>query len=446
MKTSVERLDGNMVKLTVTVPAKQVDEAIDTAYKRMAKKVKVPGFRAGKAPKPVIDTYVGREAVIGDAQDELLTESYGKALDAEKLRPIAQPEIGEVDLMEPGTEFEYVAEVEIRPELTLSSVEGLSITVPSPKATDREVDAQIEHTSERYATLEPVEDRGIEAGDFALISFVGTVDGEAYEGNTVDKYLYELNRGLMPPEFDEGLLGVETGGETRIEFEIPDTSSNEEYVGKTAAFDVTVHEIKAKVMPALDDEFAASVGGFDTIEEMRASVREQLERSKEIGHRQALEQRSRAALAERLEGDVPEVMVESTRGQMLRDFANSMETRGISLAQYLEITSTTMEKFEADMAEQARQSVREDLALEALFRHLGETVTDEDIDEEIQLFASDSESTPEELRAKWEQTGIMGVLVEQIQQKKAVRWLLDNVEVAEENDEAGEEAPEDSKE
>lgn len=437
MKTSVEKLGPSKVRLTVTVTVPEVDEAVDAAYKRMAKKVKVPGFRAGKAPRPVIDTHVGREAVIADAQDELLNDSYGKALDAEGIRPIANPEIGEIELMEPGKEFEFVAEVETRPELTLSSIKGLSVTLPSPTASDEEIDAQIDHTRERFATLEPVDDRGVQADDFVLLSFVGKVDGEEYDGNSVDKYLYEMNRGLMPAEFDEGLIGLRPGDEATISFEIPDTSSVEEYVGKTASFDVTVHEVKAKVLPVVDDEFASNVGGFDTVEEMRANLKEQMDRSKAIGRARELERSVRAALAERLEGEVPQQMVENTAGQMMRDFINGLESQGTNLKDYIAATGVSLETIQHDVDEQAAESVRQELALEALFRHQGWEITDADIEDEIMKIADSRESDPAELRRKWEETGVIAVLREQIMHRRAVEWLVDpaNVEFLEESDE-----------
>lgn len=440
MKTHVEELDGNTVRLTVTVPAEEVDEAIDAAYKRIAKKIKIPGFRAGKAPKPVIDTHVGRDAVIGDAQDEVLNESYGKALDAEKLRPIAQPEISEFDAMEPGKEFEFVAEVEVRPELTLSSIDDLKIDVPSKTASDREVDSQVELLRQRSASLEPVEGRGVEADDFVLLSFLGKVDGEDYEGNVVDKYLYEMNRGLMPEEFDQALLGVEPGGTATAAFEIPDTSSNEEFVGKTATFDITVHEVKAKVLPEVDDDFAVNIAGFDSVAEMRNSIKQQLDRSKDVGHRRALEDESRKALAARLEGDVPEAMVDSTTQQMVRDLANSIESQGMTLNDYLVGTGMTYEELTADMKERAEQAVREELALEALFRQQGFEVTDADIDAEIAPFVDEaSGKSLEKLRESWEQTGVIAVLHEQAMHRKAVEWLLANVAVTEEGEQTAEE-------
>lgn len=423
MNTTVERLDAAKVRLTVTVTPAEVDESIEDAYKRIAKKVKIPGFRAGKAPKPMIDTHVGREAVIADAQDELLNTSYGNALDAEGLRPLAQPEIGEIDLMEPGKEFTFTAEVEVRPELTISSADGLSVNVPPATATDREIDAQIEHTRDRFATLEPVEDRGIEADDFVLLSFVGTVGGEAYDGNVVDRYLYEMNRGMMPEEFDAGLMGKKAGDEVTVTFEIPDTSSNPEFVGKSAEFAITVHEVKAKVLPEVDDEFASNVGGYDTVAEMRDALREQMDRAKALGHAREVESAVRAALAARLEGDVPEVMVENTKAQMMRDFVNGLESRGSSLESYLAATGGDLDAIDRGIGEQAAASVREELALEALFRHLGMTITDEDIDAEIALLASDTETEPSELRKKWEDSGVISVLKEQITHRKAVEWL-----------------------
>lgn len=430
MNTSVERINAHTVKLTVTVPAADVDTAIDAAYKSIAKKVKIPGFRAGRAPRPMIDSHVGRETVLAEAQDELLNSAYSKALDSESLRPIARPSVDEPSLIERGKDFEFTAQVEVRPELTLSSIEGLSATVPSAITSDAEIDAQIEHAREQFATLEPVEDRGLTADDYALISFVGTVDGEEYEGNTVDGYLYEMGRGLMPHQFDEGLIGAMPGEERVVAFAVPDTSSNPEFVGKTVSFVVNVKEIKAKVLPEVNEEFAANAGGYDSVEEMRASLRQTMDNAKQVGRGRAIERGVRQALAERLVGEIPDAMIKTTQGQMMRDFMNGLESRGLSLPDYLNATGATMEVIEAQTAEQARTVVTEELALEALFRHLGLEVTDADIDEEISLIASSSTSDPAELRRSWEESGVIEALREQVIHKKAMEWLADPKNVA----------------
>ncbi len=431
MQTSIERLDGGLVRLTVTVPAETVDRHISDAYARVGAKLRIPGFRPGKAPRPIIDTHVGRETVLAEAHEEIMSESYAQAISANNLRTYGQPDVGEADLPEPGADYTYTAEVHLRPELTLTSTTDFAVTVPSSAASDREVDAQIEHTRERFATLEPVE-RPVEAGDFVTLSFVGTVDGEEYEGNKVDSYIYEMGRGLMPEEFDAALIGVAPGGSTVAEFAIPDTSSNEEFVGKTARFEIEVHEIKAKMLPELDDEFAASVGGFDTLDEYRADVRAQIESARATGRPHKVEVEALNALAERLVGDVPDEVVDSRAASMTREFFENLEERGIGLQQYVEATGVGPEQIQADLKIQALARVREELALEALFRAQGFAVTDADEEEALLQIAGGEASHTESLRENLANNGALPILREQIMHRRAMEWLVENVTVSEE--------------
>ena len=434
MNTTVEPVNGHTVRLTVTVPQADVDEAISRAYKDVARKVKIPGFRPGRAPRGVVDTHVGRDTVLSEAQEIVLDESYPKAVESQGLKVIARPEIEDLDELLEGAEFTYNVTVEVKPELALSSRDGIAVTVPPGEATEQEVDAQIEHTRERFASLGPVEGRGIEDGDFALISFTGTVDGMSYEGNVVEKYLYEVGKGLMPTDFDRGLIGIEAEGLTRIEFEVPESSSNPEFVGKTAAFEVTVHEVKTKVLPELDDELAATVGGFDTLVELKADVKAKLDGVKATGRARVLERAVRAALAERLDGEVPEAMTQARRASMLRDFVGGLEARGMAFEQYIEATGYDSERIVSDIEERAALMVREELALEALFRELGMEVTEDDIAEEIDRFAEATEASVDELRARLSDSGAMETLSEGIMHRKALQWLTDpaNVTITEE--------------
>lgn len=439
LTTSVDRLEGIAVKLTVTVPAADVDAAIDRAYKAIAKQVKVPGFRPGKAPRSVLDTMIGRDTILAEATEDVVNSTYSKALDLEALRPIESPELEELETVEPGAEFTYSAQIDVRPELALSSYDGVTVALPERDATGADVDEQMEMIRERYATLELVEDRGVEKDDFVLVSFTGLIGGEPYEGNQVDKYLYEMGRGMMPEEFDAGIIGLKAGDETTVEFEIPDTSSNPEFVGKTASFSITVHEVKAKVLPALDDEFASNVGGFETLAELREDLKTRINLQKGPAYDRLRERRARVALAERLEGDVPEAMIVSRQSSMTRDFISMLEEREMNIMQYLEGSGIDMDTFEADIREQAIQSVREDLALESLFRKLGLEIADEDLAAEFEEIAKVAESTVEEARQRWEENGMMGVLREQITHSKAVDWLLDNITVTPEAPESTEE-------
>ncbi len=431
LKTSVEQLEGSKIRMTVTVSADEVDKAVNEAYGRLGSKLRIPGFRKGKAPRPVVDNYVGKDYVLAEATEELVNVTYPRALDAESLRTVDAPEMDEIDNITPGSEYTYVTEVELRPELALSSVDDFEVEVPPREPSDREIDMQVDLMRDRLATLEPVEDRGVEADDFALISFTGYVDGEPYEGNEVDKYLYELGKGLMPVEFDQGIIGTMPGGEVTVEFPIPDTSSNPDFVGKTARFDVVVHEVKAKHLPEVDDEFAANIGGFDTVQELRDDLKMRMGVQKSLQHDREKERALRAQLAERLEGDVPEAMIKGRAGTLMRDFLAQLEQREMTLDSYVEAVGVPKEAIEADLNNQAVESVREDLALEALFRAKGMEVTDEDVEDELKTVAEGTKTSVEEARTRWEEMGLMPVVREQIMHRKAVYWLMENATVRE---------------
>lgn len=441
MNSTVERLEGNKAKLTITASAKEVDAAIGKAYAEAAGKYRIPGFRKGKAPRPVIDNYVGRPIILNDALQTFVNDSYKRAIEENDLRPMDAPEIEELEEPTPGQDYTFSAELELRPELTLSSVDDLKIEVSPAAVSDAEIDEQVDASRERFATLEAVEDRGVEPGDFVLLSFVGTIGGESYEGNTVDKYLYEMGKGLMPKEFDEALLGHKPAEKVEVEFEIPETSQVPDYIGKTAHFDVDIHEIKAKVLPEVSDETAQTISGFDTMDEYRGDLRQKMEQAKRIHHGQEVERESRKALAGRLEGEIPEPMIEERTGAITRDFINGLEERGMSLEQYSYAVGMDAEQLEKDMRDRAVESLQEELALEALFRREGMNVTEDDITRELEELSGPGEGARrfgENLRA----AGTMPLLVDQIKHKQAVMWLLDHVEVIEREPKAAESEPE----
>jgi len=437
LTTSVERLEGTTVKLTVTVPASDVNASIAEAYSTVGKKLKIPGFRKGKAPRPVVDNYVGREYVLAEATEGLVNDWYPRAVDAENLRPIESPELDELDTVQPDTEYTFSLEVELRPEFELESADDIKVEVPRLEVNDADIDEQLVEIRERFASLQPVEDRGIQADDFVLLSFIGFVDGETYEGNEVDKYLYEMGRGLMPPEFDEAILGLKSGAETRVEFTIPETSSNEEYVGKQAQFDVTIHEIKAKVLPEVDDAFAGEMG-FETVELMRDDMRARLSTQRVLEYNRSKEKAAREVIAARVSGDIPKPMIDGRAKSLESDFNARLRDQGLTLEQYANMTGLTRETFETEMAADAEQLVREDLALEALFRKLGFEVTDEDLDQELKDISEASKITPEEAREKWKAMGLMAVIAEGVMHRRAVGWLMENVETVEVDKKAAE--------
>ena len=237
----------------------------------------------------------------------------------------------------------------------------------------------------------------------------------------------------MPAEFDEGLIGLKAGAETHIEFPIPETSSNEEYVGKTAQFDVTVHEVKAKKLPEVDDAFATEMG-FETVDLMRADMRSRLDLQRLLAYNRAKEKAAREALAQRAPGDIPEPMIKSRAQSLEADFNARLSDQGLTLETYAEMTGLTRETFDAEIAKDAEQQVREDLALESLFRKLGFEVTEDDINSELEDLARASKTTADEAREKWKSMGLMAVVAEGVMHRRAVGWLMENIEAVEVED------------
>jgi len=431
LNTTVEKLEGNRVKLTVSHTAVEVDAAVAAAYLRVARQVKLPGFRPGKAPRPLIDTHAGRESVLAEALEDLVENSYPRALDELRLRPMSAPDTGDLDLLEEGADYTYTAEVDVKREFTLSSIEDLTAKVPPAHTTDAEIDAQIEYVRDRFATLEVVEDRGIIDGDFALLSFTGTVDGQTADDLTVDKYLYEVGRGIMPPEFETGIVGAKPGDHLHIEFAVPETAANPDYVGKPAAFEVEVFEIKAKKLPEIDDELANNIGGFETMAELREDIRTKLDENKATAHTRLIERGAREALSERLVGEIPGELVASRTDAMGEEFFDSLKDQGMTMEGYLEATELTVEQLQADIAREAAMRVRDELSLEALFRQAGLEYTDDELEAEVEQIAVADKVPAAQMRERLVHAGVLGLLRERLMHRHATRYLMDHVEVVE---------------
>jgi trigger factor len=299
------------------------------------------------------------------------------------------------------------------------------------KATEVEIDEQVEYLRDRFSSLEPVDDRGVEPGDFALISFTSTIDGEPYENNEVDGLLYELGRGQMPQEFDDALLGAHAGDERVSEFVIPETSSQPEYVGKTVRFELRVSEVKAKVLPDVDEEFAASVGGFESVDQLREDVRTRIEQTRETARLRRVEQEGRKALAERLEGEVPDELLAAKKEEMLGELQTQLMQRQMTLESYMEQSGTTEEEIETDVAREAAARLREELALEALFVAKGLEIGEGEMDIEVAAMAERYEMDPDTLRVTLRDRLMLPDVRQRLMQRHATGWLMDNVEVKE---------------
>lgn len=426
-KSSSEALENNKVKLSVTVAAEKVDAAVKKAYQNLAKEVRVSGFRPGKAPRNMIEQIVGADYALAEAAEHVINDVYPLALDAEKLRPIGAPEFEDpADLVE-GQDFDFSVTVEVRPELELSDTK-VEVSMPPRETTEAEIEEQIEATRDRMAGLEPVEDREIKPDDYLTISFNSTLDGETYEGSAVDHTIYELGTGQMPEEFETAIVGAKPGDKVVAEFEVQNTGANEEFAGKTIHFDIEIHDIKTKVLPEVNDEFAAMVG-FETVEAMREEISTYISSQKEQSYDRILDERLIGALAEKLEGDVPDAVLVSRRDALKRELSSQLEEKKISLESYLEMVQVTEEQYDLDLMMQASIEVSGDLALEALARKEGLTPTDEEIDAEFEKVGQATGMTKEQAKERWTEFGLMTSLADDMARAKALEWLRENATI-----------------
>lgn len=428
MKTSVEQIDGGRIKLSVTLDAETVDREIARAYRELAKQVKIPGFRPGKAPRNRVDALVGPEYAAQEATEALISTTYIRALDVASLRPVGKLDFEDIeDGAVEGQPFTYALALTPRPELSLKTTD-VEIRMVSRDATDAEVDEQVEMTRDRFATLETVEPRAIEVGDFVSISFTSTLDGEEYDGSTLDQYLYETGKDLMPQEFESALIGAKPGDKVTTEFVVEDTGANSEFAGKTMRFEIEINEIKAKQLPEVDEEFAKSVG-FDGVEEMRAEIRSYIQSQKDSSYERIRDSRLVAALAENLDGEAPAELVTARRDSLMTDFEERLKGNNLTMEQYFTSTGVNPTQWSADMEIQASLTVSQDLALEALAREKGLAPTEDDLAAEFVEIGEAFQIDADKAREQWAEMGLLTSAADQIARRKALDWLVENANI-----------------
>ena len=430
-KSSVERT-ADKAKLNVVIEARKVDEVIAKEFRELSKQLRFPGFRPGKAPRSVVEGQVGMDYVLAQALEELVNETYPLAIDREGLRTIGKVDFKEPPALVEREDYSYTVEVGLRPELTLDSTD-VSIMMDSKEATEEEIRAQIEGTQERFATYPALKDKKVLIGPdhFVTFSFKSTIDGEDYEGSSVDKHLYQLGQGMMPEEFDNGLLGAKAGDKLKIEFVVEDTGQNSDFAGKTMSFKLKVDEINERVVPDIDDDFAKQTG-FDTVEEMRKEIKAYIESQKEQSWDRVINDKLLEALSEQLEGEPTQELIEARADEMLAEFSRMLEQQNMSLDTYFEASNIDPEQYRIDMETQAAITVSNDLALEALAREKGLVPDDKALDKEFEEAAAadeDSKITAKALREGWEKRGMLTSLRDDLSRRNALLWLRDNATI-----------------
>src|SRR5690606_33066056 len=296
-----------------------------------------PGFRKGKVPRAIFEAKFGVESLYQDAIDILLPEAYTEAVKEAGISPVDRPEI-DVTQFEKGKSFIFTAKVTVKPEVTLGNYKGVEVTKASAEVTEEEIAAELERLQQRHAELNVVEEGAAENGDIAVIDFEGFVDGEAFEGGKAERYSLELGSGQFIPGFEEQVVGMELGDFKDVEVTFPEQYQAENLAGKPAVFKVKLHELKRKSLPALDDEFAKDVSEFDTLEEYKKDLVAKLQEGKEKEAKQALEGEAISKVAEASTVEIPEAMISTEQGFMLRDFENRLSSQGMNLDLYYQFS------------------------------------------------------------------------------------------------------------
>ena len=425
MKTTVSPLEGNKVKLSVEVDEDEFDKAVDAAFRKIAREVRIPGFRPGKAPRKVLERRLGSDVGREQALHDSLPEFYARAVGENELDAIDQPEIDITSNGEDGL-VAFDAVVEVRPTVQVPGYDGLRVTLERPDVDESEIDGQIDRMRQVQATFADV---GRPAGDddTVVIDITGTLGGETQEGLTADDYSYTVGSGAITPEVDEQLRGAKAGDILEFDATHPDPEEK-----RQLRFRLLVKQVRERVLPEADDTWASENSEFDTIEELRSSIRERAELVRRVQTQAKLRDEIAEALARLVSDDPPESLVRHEMQHRAEDFAARLQAQGMSPEEWFAQSQTTSEQFAAELRTAAEKAVKVDLALRAVAEAEQLTCSDEELDEEIARVAEQVKQKPARVRAQFERGGQLAAVRSDIQKRKAFDWLLEAVEIVDE--------------
>ena len=424
MSLQVEKLEGNMAKLTIEASADDFEEALEKAYQKNKSRLSVPGFRKGKVPRKMIEQMYGKEVFFEEAANIVIPSAYAKAVDECTEDIVSQPTIDIVQL-EVGKPFIFTAEVALKPEVTLGQYKGIEVDKADITATDKEVEDAIEKERENNARTITVDDRPVQDGDVVVLDFEGFMDGVAFEGGKGENHSLTIGSGAFIPGFEDQLIGAEIDKEVEVNVTFPENYQEASLAGKPAVFQCTVKEIKEKQLPDLDDEFASEVSEYDTLEEYRESVRKYIEERKEEDAKKAKEEKVGDAIIEGAQMDIPEAMITTQQRQMADEFAQRIRMQGISIEQYFQVTGLTRAAFMEQMKPQAESRIKSRLVLEAVAKAENIEASEEEYQAEIKKMAEDyqmEEAELVEMLGEFEKKSIR----EDINIRKAVDFVAAN--------------------
>src|SRR6478735_7849959 len=423
MSAKFEKLEGNQGVLTVEVDAETVSTSLDSAFKKVVKQINVPGFRKGKMPRPLFEKRFGVESLYQDAIDLMLPDAYTAAIEETGIEPVDRPEI-DVEQIEKGKSFIFTAKAIVKPEVKLGEYKGIEVEKFDTSVTDEDVDNEIKGLQEKQAELVVKEEGKAELGDTVVMDFEGFVDDEAFEGGKADNYSLELGSGQFIPGFEEQLVGLGTGESKDVEVSFPEEYHATELAGKPAVFKVTLHEIKGKELPELDDEFAKDVDDeVETLDALKEKIKSRLEHDKKHQEEHYLQNTVVEKATANAEVDIPAVLIDNEVDRMLQEFEQRLQMQGMNLELYFQFSGQNEEALRGQMKDEAEQRVRGNLTLEAIVKAENIEVTDEEVNAELQKMADTYNMTIENIQAA---LGNLEGLKSDIQVRNAVKFLVEN--------------------
>ena len=429
MSLQVEKLEKNMAKLTIEVSAEELEKAIETAYQKNKSKISIPGFRKGKAPRKMIEQMYGKEVFYEDAANALIPEAYDKAMDECTEDIVSSPKIDVVQL-EAGKPFIFTAEVALKPEVTLGKYKGVKVDKMDVEVTDAEIDAEIDKEREKNSRTVDVTDRAVKEGDTAVIDFEGFVDGVAFEGGKGEDYPLTIGSHTFIPGFEEALVGAEIGVETDVNVTFPEEYQAEELAGKAAVFKCTVKKIQEKQLPELDDDFVSEVSEeADTVEQYKEEVKKTIADRKAAAAKSAKEQAVIEAIIADSKMDIPEPMIATQARQMVQDFAQRVQSQGLTMEQYMQFTGTNVQMLLEQVKPQAVTKIQSRLVLEAIVKAEGIEATEEEFQSDIKEMADMYKMDVERALEVLGENGKKQVM-EDIAIRKAVDFVVENAKEA----------------
>lgn len=428
MNCKVEKTEkANEVKLEITIEAEKFENAIKKVYFQNAKYFNIPGFRKGKAPMNIVEKYYGAQIFYEDAFNEVATEAYDEALAENKIEVVSRPEV-DIIQMEKGKDLIFTAVVQTKPEVELGKYKEIEISKIEYTVKDEDIEHELGHMQEHNSRLITVDDRPLENGDTATIDFEGFVDGVAFEGGKAEGHELEIGSGAFIPGFEDQLVGMKIDEDKEIKVTFPKEYFSKDLAGKEATFKVKLHEIKKKELPELDDEFAKDVSEFDTLDELKKSIKEKLEKSNEQRAKYETEDAAIKTVCEKAKLDIPSGMIDLEVDNMLKDFEQRLSYQGLNLEQYLKMIGKTEEEMRKEYEPQAIEAIKSRLVLEAIIKAEKIEASEEEVKEKLEEMAKNYGKKVEELS---ENENLKNYLEEGIKSEKALEFIVENAKYIE---------------